>query len=659
MTNGGKRRRGVGGTGFGLPIHKVSREIIRAVAANESVVLVGDTGSGKSTQLPQILADSRKFGVFPGSAICITQPRRVAAVTIAQRVAYERGKKVGTEVGYAVRFEDVTSKETSIKYATEGILLRESLSDGLLSRYSTVILDEAHERTLDFDILLGLLKSVQAKRRMHSSKGAEANGRRKLKPLKLIIMSATLEADVFCKYLDCPKLDIPGRKFPVERFYTITPETDYVEAAVCATFQLHSQEPEGDILLFLTGQDQIETVEGLVSEHVRNMPQDSQPLSIVMLYAAMPPEQQMKAFEPAPKGTRKLILATNIAETSLTIDGVRYVIDPGVVKQRRYNPMTCSDSLTVVPISRAQVKQRAGRAGRQGPGKAFHLFPESEFFKLSPTSIPEVKRTNLANTVLQMKAMGIEDVMLFDFLEPPPKSALVRAFELLLSLGALNSSGNISPEGKQMCGLPVDPKLAKAILSSTKLDCLDEILKIVSLLSVESVLHMSKKKKDDAHQAHLKFLHDSGDMLTLLQILNNFKNVKGQERVKWSRQNFVNARPLTKACNIYTQLSTQVKHVTATVTEGGGSGDKVDDIMKCICTGYFSNAAQRMPDGTYQTLLSAQKVHIHPSSVLFKKKPDCIIFIELVQTTKLYARNVGLIEAAWLPELIPDIFVVS
>ena len=565
-----------------------------------------------------------------------------------------RGTKVGKEVGYAVRFEDETSKETKIKYATEGILLRESLSDSALSRYSIVILDEAHERTLNFDILLGMLKRIQRERRRRPGEGS------RIRPLKLVVMSATLEAETFCEYLGCPKLDIPGRKFPVEAFYTFSPEQDYVEAAVCATFQLHDEEPDGDILLFLTGQEEIEAAEAMISEHARNRPSATKPLAVVMLYAAMPPEIQLKAFRPAPEGTRKVILATNIAETSLTIDGVRYVIDPGFVKQRRYNPNTCSDSLSVVPISRAQVKQRAGRAGRQGPGKCFHLFPESEFFKLPRASAPEIKRTNLASTVLQMKALGIEDVAAFEFLEPPPKAALVRAFEQLLSLGALSSSGSISRDGRRMCGLPVDPTLAKVILTAHKLGCLDETLKVVSLLSVESVLHFSGKRKEEAHQAHLKFLHDGGDLLTLLRILTTFRNVKDRERAKWAKDNFVNARPLRKAWNIYNQLTNQVKYVADASEAGEENPDSMEDaVMKAMITGYFANAAQRTPDGAYKTLLSNQKVHIHPASVLFKKKPETVIFTELVQTSKLYARNVGVIDAGWLPELLPDLFVVG
>ena len=559
-----------------------------------------------------------------------------------------RGSKAGFEVGYAVRFEDKTSQETTIKYVTEGILLRESLSDSLLSKYSIVILDEAHERTLNFDILLGLLKSVQKRRRQH--KKTQNN------PLKLIVMSATLEAEVFCKYLDCPKLDIQGRKFPVEVFYTITPEKDYIEAAVCATMQLHFDEPEGDILVFLTGQEEIENAEGLLAEHVQNLEPGSQKqnISIVLLYAAMPPELQMKAFKPAPKNTRKVILATNIAETSLTIDGVRYVIDPGFVKQRQYNPMTCSDSLSIVPISKAQAKQRSGRAGRQGPGKAFHLFPESEFFKLSSTSVPEIMRTNLANTVLQMKALGIEDILIFDFLEPPPKSALVRAFELLLSLGALNSSGHISKEGKQMCSLPVDPMLAKSILTSFKLGCVDDVLKVVSLLSVESILHFSKKKKEEAHQAHLKFLHEKGDILTLLRIWNAFENVRDEEKTKWSRQNFVNVRPLRKAFSIYKQLCEQVQKVKSI----GGGSEKIDNseplgdcLLKAILSGFFLNVCSIRPDGTYKRLfIEGESLCIHPASVAFNQKPEVVIYIELVNTSKLYMRNVSVLEASWLHE---------
>lgn len=568
-----------------------------------------------------------------------------------------RRANVGDEVGYVVRFEDRSSHRTTIKYATEGILLREALEDGDLSGYGVVVLDEAHERTLNFDVLIGLAKGIQ--RRRSTRGGDRATTRKGARPLKLVVMSATLEAKKFCDYLGCRMLEVPGRAHPVETLYAAAPQDDYLEAAVCATMQVHAEEPPGDVLVFLTGQEEIENAQAMLADHAKALPSTAPALVVVALYAAMPPEVQMRAFERAPEGSRKVILSTNIAETSLTIDGVRYVIDAGFVKLRRYNPSKCSDSLQVTPVSRAQARQRAGRAGRQGPGKAFHLFPESEFFKLAPAAVPEIARTNLANMLLQMKAMGIEDAMAFDFLDKPPRMAMMRAFELLLTLGALGSDGAITEEGRGMARLSVDPVFAKVVLASMRSQCPASILQIVALLSVESLLHFPRGKVQDAHRAHAKFMSEKGDLLTLLAIFRAFRKAKQKARRAWCSDHFINFRALSKAADIHRQLSRQVTKLHGKDAAGGPGADETEreeDVLRCLALGLFFNAAQKEPDGTYRVLTSGQKVSLHPTSGLFHAKPEFVTFVELVHTSKMYARSVIAVDAQHLITMLPEVF---
>lgn len=374
-----------------LPIATADKKLVEEVRGNDTLVVIGETGSGKTTQLPQFL----HAGGFckGGKKIGITQPRRVAAVTVATRVAEEMGVKLGVQVGYSIRFEDRTTPATEIKYMTDGMLLREALLDPLLQNYSTIIVDEAHERTVHTDVLLGLLKAVQKRRLvpMNSSSqqakvdtklcktNAKANGvtesfshsepadRKNLKgegnmkpfPLKLVIMSATLDAKGFSEYFNGAKaVYIQGRQYPVDTLYTYQPEPDYIDAVLITIFQVHLEEEAGDILVFLTGQEEIESVERLLRERASQLPEGTPNMLVAPIYAALPCEQQMQVFKPVPQGYRKVILATNIAETSVTIPGVRFVIDPGLVKARVYNPRIGVESLAVVPISKAQALQR-------------------------------------------------------------------------------------------------------------------------------------------------------------------------------------------------------------------------------------------------------------------------------------------------------------
>ena len=350
-----------------------------------------------------------------GRKVACTQPRRVAAMSVAKRVSEEMGVRLGQEVGYQMRFEDFTSPKTIIKYMTDGMLLRECLLDPALRQYSVIMLDEAHERTIPTDVLFGLIKETLKQR----------------PDLKLIVTSATLDAEKFSQYFhDCPIFRIPGRIFPVEIMYANEPEEDYLSAALLTVQQIHLQEPAGDILLFLTGQEEIDTAAQILRKRMDDLGDEAPPLVILRVYSALPSDQQSEIFEPAPPGSRKCVIATNIAEASLTIDGIFYVVDPGFAKIKVYNPKLGMDSLVVSPISQASARQRAGRAGRTGPGKCYRLYTEDAYRnEMLPTSVPEIQRTNLSPTVLILKAMGINDLINFDFMDPPPIQTLIAAME--------------------------------------------------------------------------------------------------------------------------------------------------------------------------------------------------------------------------------------
>ena len=413
-----------------LPVWSARDRLLEAVKSSPVLIVVGETGSGKTTQIPQFLLDAGIAG--KSGVVACTQPRRVAAVTVAQRVAQERGCELGGEVGYTVRFDDCTTPATRLKYCTDGMLLREALLDPLLRRYRAIILDEAHERTVATDVLLGLLKKARAAR------GGD---------FRIVVMSATLDAAGFRDYFPgSAAAYVEGRQHPVQILYAAQPLEMYLDAAITAALQVHCDEPAGDVLVFLTGQDEIESAETLIRERGETLPPDaSRPeLEVVPMYAALPPEAQMRAFAPAAPGTRKVVLSTNIAETSITIPGVRYVIDTGYVKARAYNARLGADCLEVVPVSQAQARQRSGRAGREAPGKCFRLYTEAAFSQLAPVTEPEIQRANLASVVLQLKALGVEDPLSFDFMAPPPAAAMLRALELLFALGALNPKGQLT-----------------------------------------------------------------------------------------------------------------------------------------------------------------------------------------------------------------------
>ena len=422
-----------------LPVYPYREEFLAAVKDHQILILVGETGSGKTTQIPQFL---HEVGYSEFGKIGCTQPRRVAAMSVAARVATEMNVKVGHEVGYSIRFENCTSKKTVIQYMTDGFLLREFLTEPDLKSYQCLIIDEAHERTLHTDILFGLVKDIV---RFRSD-------------LKLIISSATLDAEKFSKYFDDASIFmIPGRMYPVDIYYTKNPEADYVDASVVTVLQIHiSQALDGDVLVFLTGQEEIETAAEILTQRTQALGSRIPELIICPIFANLPSEQQAKIFEKTPKGARKVVLATNIAETSLTIDGICYVIDTGFNKQSSYDARSGIDSLMVTPISQAASNQRAGRAGRTQPGKCFRLFTKYSFHnELEPNTVPEIMRTNMCNVVLMLKSLGINDLLHFDFMDAPPPDTLIRALEQLYALGALNDRGDLTKLGRRMAEFPL------------------------------------------------------------------------------------------------------------------------------------------------------------------------------------------------------------
>ncbi|OAP62716.1 hypothetical protein AYL99_01943 [Fonsecaea erecta] len=620
-----------------LPVFHFRKQLLEAVAANQLLIVVGDTGSGKTTQLTQYLAEA---GYANHGMIGCTQPRRVAAMSVAKRVSEEVGCELGKEVGYTIRFEDRTSPDTKIKYMTDGMLQREILLDPDLKRYSVIMLDEAHERTIATDVLFGLLKKTLKRR----------------PDLKLIVTSATLDADKFSEYFNqCPIFSIPGRTFPVEIMYSREPEEDYLDAALTTVMQIHLTEPPGDILLFLTGQEEIDTSCEVLYERMKALGPSVPELVILPVYSALPSEMQSRIFEPAPPGGRKVVIATNIAETSITIDGIYYVIDPGFVKQNAYDPKLGMDSLVVTPISQAQAKQRAGRAGRTGPGKCFRLYTEAAYqSEMLPTSIPEIQRQNLSNTILMLKAMGINDLLHFDFMDPPPTNTMLTALEELYALSALDDEGLLTRLGRKMADFPMEPSLSKALIASVDLGCSEEMLTIVAMLSVQTVFYRPKEKQQQADQKKAKFHDPHGDHLTLLNVYNAWKQSRYSD--PWCFENFIQKRSIARARDVRQQLVTIMERYKHQIVSCGRNTIKV---RQALCAGFFRNSARKDPQEGYKTLIEGTPVYMHPSSALFGKPAEHVIFHTLVLTTKEYMHCATVIEPKWLVEAAPTFFKVA
>jgi len=649
-----------------LPIWTFREDILKTIEKNQVLIIVGETGSGKSTQLSQFLAEEyqEKKGI-----IGITQPRRVGAVSLARRVSEELGCDLGDKVGYAVRFSDKTSSHTKIKYMTDGTLLRECLLDPLLRDYSVIILDEAHERSVHTDILFGLMKVTIEKR----------------PDLKILITSATLDDEKFSKFFgNCPTFFVPGRSFPVEVFYYENKknENDFTDAALDCVLHIHQNEPEGDILLFLTGQQEIESACNLLQKRMDKIfhqleqeqsDKDYMDLLILPLYAALPPQEQIRVFEPTPKNTRKVVIATNIAETSLTVDGIVYVIDPGYVKQKLFNPTTGMESLNVVLISKVAAQQRAGRAGRTKPGKCFRMYTSKIFEQMDDVTLPEIQRSNLSNVVLSLKALEIYDVIGFPFLDQPDPFLLLQAVKHLHQLDALDDYGQLTEIGKLMSAFPLEPSYSRMLIGSVNLKCSEEMLTLISMMSLENIFYRPSNKKlqiqfEEKRQKLFQKADSSsssefaGDHNLLLYIYHTWK--KNSSSSQWCRDHFIQSRSLEEADNIRRQLTEiMIQQRLEILSSARDSGIKFDRITCAMCTGLYMNFAKKTSrplkkgdsDFTYWLVKPEKLASLHPMSLLVhsaKEPPLWVIFSEYISTTRPFIKMVCGVKYEWIEPLL-------
>ncbi|MCJ1232581.1 hypothetical protein MMC14_000534 [Varicellaria rhodocarpa] len=647
-----------------LPIARHRETLLYLIEKFPVIIVVGQTGSGKTTQIPQFLEQAG--WCTDGKVVAVTQPRRVAATTVAARVAEEVGCKLGEQVGYSIRFEDLTSASTRIKFMTDGLLLREALVDPLLSHYSVIMVDEAHERSLSTDILLGILKKVLKRR----------------PEIRIVVSSATLQAEDFLRFFtgnDSPTkandgnpqgqiINLEGRMFPVDVLFLEEPAEDYVERAVKTVSDIHSNEADGDVLIFLTGREEIDTAIQMITERAAALHPRAPSLMPLPMYAGLSNEQQLYVFEPTPENTRKVIVSTNIAEASVTIEGIVYVIDCGFVKLRAFNPVTGIETLTATSISKASATQRAGRAGRTRPGKCYRLYTEITYNSMPEVTVPEIQRSNLAPAILQLKALGIDNIARFDFLTPPPAELIIRALELLYSLEALDDYAKLTrPLGMRMAELAVEPMMAKVILGSPKFGCLSEILSIAAMVSLQgSVWFSHNGEKKATETARRRFAAEEGDHLTLLNVYQAFVT-KGKKESKWCRDNYLNYKSMTRAVSVRTQLKRYVERFGISVDESlAKNGQQVDDLTKkgeqisrCLTTGFFAHAARMQPDGSFKTISGGSTLHAHPSSLMFNRKADWVIFHEIMETgNKTFIRDVTKIQKGWLLEYASDYYQI-
>ncbi|RNF22909.1 ATP-dependent RNA helicase DHX8 [Trypanosoma conorhini] len=624
-----------------LPIFAYRDRILQHVDSHNVTVLVGETGSGKTTQIPQYLAE---HGYSKHGMICCTQPRRVAAETLAIRVADEYGCRLGEEVGYTVRFRDVTSSLTKIKYMTDGMLLREALLDDTFQRYSVIILDEAHERSVNTDLLFAIVRNATHKR----------------PTLKVIVTSATLEREKFCNYFNVADVFfIEGRAFPVEVNFLREPTEDYLDCALRTVMKLHLEEPPGDVLVFLTGQEEIELGGERLFRWMEKMCELSErpvpDMLVLPLTASLPQEVQSRVFEPTPPRCRKVVLATNVAETSITISNLYFVVDSGFCKQNVFDPKTGMEQLKIVPISQAQAQQRAGRAGRIGPGKCFRMYTEPQFqMDMEPATVPDIQRSNLFNVVLQLKAMGINDLFALDLMDPPPQETLVSALQKLRYLEALDDDGLLTPLGGRMAQLPIDPSQSKTLLTAVDMGCSEPVLTIVSMLAVQKrgVFYRPRDQHEAADAAKRQFHQPEGDQITLLAVYDAW--VANGLNEEWCQRNFLKHRILMEARDTREQLSDMLHKRHASIPHH--NDDALTEVRRAITAGHFFNAAKRITDVAYATLAERREVYVHPSSCLRDAPPKYVLYNELQLTNREYMRELLVIEPQWLVELAPAFY---
>ena len=659
-------------------MHQASSDLREILAAHNVIIIVGETGSGKTTQvwelllarccdrsecanhvqIPQLL---HQMGLTRSGIVGITQPRRVAAITIAHRVAEEMAAsgdsahgQVGEFVGYNVRFDDRTNKSTRIKFLTDGMLLREIMLDSSLKSYSALVLDEAHERTVASDVLFALVKQLLTQRPQ----------------LKLIIMSATLEAQLFADYFGAKIVFIEGRRFPVDIHYTLDPVSDYVEGVMTCVMHVHDTQPEGDILAFLTGQDEIETTQRLIEQRmlarsgrtggtdaeVAPAGTDIEPnpsglkLFVTPLFAGLSQDAQVAAFGRTPSGCRKVVLATNIAESSVTISGIRYVVDPCLVKARVYVPNIGLEHLAVIPVSKAQARQRSGRAGREGPGKCFRLLQRRSFDELADSQIPEIQRARLTGSMLSLLSMGPKVSSGLQWITRPSKGATAAAAAELSALGAVDPSGCASALGQKMAMFPLEPCQSRALLEAATLGCVCQVLSVVACMSVENLYYTPIAKRKEAAAMRARFTHWDGDHLTLLQIWRAYTAAPNSS--EWCKAHYVSSRAMSQVSEVRQQLCEYCDQIGISSTLGDDTDANLEEnLLRCLLAGYPRNVAHLTPDGrTYRSVHGGLELQLHPTSALLQRnpRPAIVLYDELIMTSKLFARRASSIQQEWV-----------
>ena len=666
-----------------LPVHEKLDEIKKAIAENQVTIICGETGSGKTTQLPKICLE---LGRGAAGLIGHTQPRRLAARSVAERIAEELKSEIGSAVGYKVRFTDHTSRDACVKLMTDGILLAETQTDRYLTAYDTIIIDEAHERSLNIDFLLGYLKQLLPRR----------------PDLKVIITSATIDAERFSQHFNgAPVLEVSGRTYPVEILYRpLTSkdeddaEVELTDAIVDAADEL-ARHGEGDILVFLPGEREIrEAAEALRKSTLRRNDE------ILPLFARLSHAEQHKIFHPS-GAKRRIVLATNVAETSLTVPGIKYVIDTGLARVKRYSARAKVEQLHVEKISQAAARQRSGRCGRVSAGVCIRLFSEEDFNSRPEFTDPEIVRSNLAAVILRMASLNLGDVAAFPFLEMPDSRYINDGFQVLLELGAVNEHNGLTKLGEQMARLPIDPKIARILLAAKKHDCMAEILVIASALSIQDPRERPLEARDAAAKAHERFTDKQSDFLAYLNIWDSFqrerdKGLSNKQLVQWCRQYFLSHLRMREWRELHHQLAQTAIEMGLTTKEAAfrqpptqeqlrpseSQGDQdlaaklkqkqldkkqhraqiraakeagYEQIHRALLTGLIANVGMKSPDGNDYTGARGSRFHLFPASALFKAKPKWVMAAELVETTRLYARDVAVIQPEWIEQEAPHL----
>lgn len=613
-----------------LPIHSHREEIIHAIQKNQVTIVVGETGSGKTTQLPQYLY---RASFSENGVIGITEPRRIAATSVAEFVAKQLGTELGDAVGYQIRFDDRTDYSTKIKFMTDGILLREFQVDPNLSHYSVIMVDEAHERSANIDFTLGLLKGLLTRRA----------------DLKVMVASATIDAEKFSRYFNnAPIIEVSGRTYPVEIVWSDHGHNwDMVETIIEKIIEIHRTMPLGDILVFMTGADDINQVVSILEER-----EDLRDLIVLQAHGGISPEKQKLIFDNFP-GKRKVVVATNIAETSITIDGVVYVVDSGLIKQTHFHPGSGIQSLDVVKHSQAGCNQRAGRAGRTRPGKCFRMFTEEDFGERPQYTEPEIRRMGLAGVVLAMKMIGVKDIEKFNFIDSPDRKAFHEAYETLIALGAITDKNNgLTDLGREMANLPLEPRIARMVLEAEKYRCVQEIATIAAFLSVRTIFVRPKDKEFEADAVHRFFYVSRSDALTFLRVWSEYERFGFDNG--WCLRNFLHSRSLWEVKNIRSQLLELLSHrgeITSSTDD--------DAILRSVAAGFIQNLLEHRSRRAYSAQFrDLSSVFIHPGSAVSKgfSNPRWIVASTIVETSKQFARGVSGVRAEWLPDLAPNHF---